>query len=170
MNKELTGSELVEALEEGNFDSSPIKLNGIVKESGKKEIKFSQFSCENWVTIPISIIEKAEFKGHHSCKDHSHPIVQITLKNEVDNDYSKALSSLLKQVVEVSPETPAPMETTNFQNNRQPFGLNRLGLFYDYPRPRNCDDCELLLRACIASGGSLRNCWKDHVHCQNNCW
>jgi hypothetical protein len=59
-------------------------------------ITFTRSDCENWVELPIDIIASAEHVGTRPCKDHSHPVLQIALKEPKDST-AKVLASLLSQ-------------------------------------------------------------------------
>lgn len=91
-----TGESLEEALNEGRLDSAGVTIVGMVKSGERKgEIQFTPTDCDSWVDLAISYIEKAEQQGQEVCKDHSHPIFRITLK-EPNDPQAKILSALLR--------------------------------------------------------------------------
>lgn len=93
-NTTFTGSSLEEALKNGSFTQSGIELVGMVKASEKKgNVCFTRSGCDNWVDLPIDMIEEAEQIGKNICKDHSHPVMRITLK-EPKNQEAKIFAAL----------------------------------------------------------------------------
>ena len=95
-----SGKELEETLVSGSFESKEnLILTGMVKSSETKGfISFSQNGCDNWIEVPIEMIESAEKGGNQSCKDHSHTIMHITFK-EVSNPETKLFTNLLVQSI-----------------------------------------------------------------------
>ncbi len=57
-------------------------------------IGFSPTDCESWVDVPTDVIETAEHVGHRPCRDHSHPVFRLTLKQS-DDPEARILSTLL---------------------------------------------------------------------------
>ena len=83
--KTYDGVGLEQALKSGALAKHGVVLTGMVKSSEKPHhIGFSLAGCETWVDLPTSMIEQAERRGESRCKDHSHPVFAITLK-ESDN-------------------------------------------------------------------------------------
>ena len=79
--KIFTGSSLEEALKNDSLAQSSVELVGMVKASEKKEhVCFTRSGCDNWVDLPIDMVEEAEQIGKNTCKDHSYPVMRITLK------------------------------------------------------------------------------------------
>ncbi len=98
-NRSFSGESLEKALREGGLASSQTHLLGMVKQSEKKgHISFTSSGCETWVDIPVGIIERAEQIGQRACRDHSHPIMEITLKEPKDPE-GRTLLALLAQAV-----------------------------------------------------------------------
>lgn len=81
MAKTFTGAEFVKALTSGGLQR-PIILIGMAKpaENDPAHILFSPAGCENWVRVPVELIESAEYHADAPCKDHNHPLVHIQLK------------------------------------------------------------------------------------------
>lgn len=76
--------------------SAPTTTEGMVMASETKDhIAFSASGCDNWVDLPIDMTAAAEQIGQAPCRDHSHPLMRLTLKVADDPD-SKALASLLR--------------------------------------------------------------------------
>ena len=63
-------------------------------------VSFTRLGCDAWVDLPTSMIEQAENLGRSVCKDHSHPVVKIILK-EAENPEAQILSTLLAQPMPV---------------------------------------------------------------------
>ena len=90
-----TGSSLETALADGSLRQSGTELVGMVKSSKLKEhIAFTSSGCNNWVDLPTDMIDNAIQIGVNPCKDHSHPMMKITLK-EATNQEAKVLAALL---------------------------------------------------------------------------
>ena len=101
--KTFTGASLEKALKNDALTRSGIELVGMVKSSEKAgHISFTRSGCDTWVDLPSDMIEQAEHLGQNTCKDHSHPMFMITLK-EAKSPEAQILSALLAQ--------PTPMPT-----------------------------------------------------------
>jgi hypothetical protein len=95
MPDQLTGAKLEKALRGGEFDQAPVELVGMVKASDEDgTIGFSPTDCESWVDVPTDVIETAEHVGHRPCRDHSHPVFRLTLKQS-DDPAARIFSTLL---------------------------------------------------------------------------
>ena len=109
-SRSLTATELFESLQQVNFTVVPISLIGMVKKSEGKD-KTIQFSpganCSNWVTLPLEVIEDVEIIKTVPCKDHTHPLVRLSLKTPKTPE-AKIFSSLLEGM-QPSPEGMQPM-------------------------------------------------------------
>lgn len=78
--KTLSGKEL-EAFLSQPAELALGTLTGMAKPSASAgSISFAPGGCENWVDIPVSLIKKAEVLGQQPCRDHTHPLVRLTLK------------------------------------------------------------------------------------------
>ncbi len=99
-NKLLTGEALEKALKDDSLTRHDVTLVGMVK-SGTEDgfISFTQTDCGSWIDIPTQMIEEAELVGRQSCKDHTHPIMSITLK-EPKNPEARVLYALLAQQIQ----------------------------------------------------------------------
>lgn len=98
----LTASELFEGLETDTFSARlGMSLVGMVKKStkAKRAIEFSLGeSCAGWVTIPIDRIEGVRVLRMVSCRDHSHPLVEMGLK-AAESPEARLFASLLQGVL-----------------------------------------------------------------------
>jgi len=76
-----TGETLVQALKEGSLAQPKALLTGMVKQSDKEGyIAFTRSGCDEWVEIPVNMIQKADLLGHRRCEDHNHPLMQINIQ------------------------------------------------------------------------------------------
>lgn len=129
--KSFSGEDLEEALTEGTLTQAQTPLTGMVKPSEKSgHVSFSQAGCDTWVDLPTDMIERADHVGKRPCRDHSHPLMRITL-NEPEDPEAKTLLSLLAQAatspseaqhvdeLETDP-TPTPETGVSFRS----FGQN----------------------------------------------
>lgn len=82
---QLAANELVEPLD--------LTLYGLVKvdEKDSSVLYFSSArSCEQWISIPVSLISSVSHIRNVKCKDHQHPLAKITLA-EPDKDNAQAV-------------------------------------------------------------------------------
>jgi hypothetical protein len=94
-----TGKELEEALGKDEFAHHGLEIFGMVKSSDEEgHISFTMSGCEDWADIPTDLIKHAQKIGSSRCKDHSHPVFILTLK-EQQTPEGRALSALLEQRV-----------------------------------------------------------------------
>lgn len=94
------GASLEAALADKRFAKAGAELVGMAKPSDRKGyIAFSKAGCETWVDVPSSMIERAVHRGEVRCKDHSHPLFAITLKEPSDPE-GKVLIALLAQAAQ----------------------------------------------------------------------
>lgn len=92
-----SGESLEKALQEGKLSQRQATLNGMVKQSTKAGyISFTQSGCDTWIDLPTEMIEEAELLGQRSCRDHTHPMMRITLKEPGDPE-GRILLALLAQ-------------------------------------------------------------------------
>jgi hypothetical protein len=100
-----SGEEFARALAEDAL-KQPITLAGMVKKAEDSEvILFATGTvCENWVSIPVGMIEKVEWLGNVPCKDHWHHFVYLTLKEQAaKNSQASVFSDLLRRSSVSSP-------------------------------------------------------------------
>ncbi|MBC9178635.1 hypothetical protein [Pseudoroseomonas ludipueritiae] len=103
--KSFDGAALEQALQDDAFAKpSAVELTGMVKKAGRPGvISFTRAGCENWIDLPISMIDQARHKGSMRCKDHSHPVFRITFK-EPQNPEAAVFAALLAQTSSLRPE------------------------------------------------------------------
>jgi hypothetical protein len=103
-----TGDALEKALVNDELSQPELELMGMVKASDqKKHISFTTSGCDDWVDVPTSMIEKAERIGSSRCKDHSHPVFKLTLK-QPETPEAHILSALLAQRASGQHAPPIP--------------------------------------------------------------
>jgi hypothetical protein len=149
--QEFSGDALVQALEKGELTppaAAGTALVGMVKRSDLPGcLSFTPAGCDTWVDMPTSMIEKAVHLGQRRCKDHSHPVVRITLKQPADAE-GQLLAKLLMALSRRSGEDNRPLQPRGRMMparaaQRAPTG-GSLGEGFD------CDEiCQLLLKGCI---------------------
>jgi hypothetical protein len=85
-----TTKDFVAKLREGHFASAPLSATGLVKLPDDEGVKAKgretvitalQFAhgsdCSQWVTVPLTLIDRVDFLRVVRCKDHSHPLVTL---------------------------------------------------------------------------------------------
>lgn len=95
MIKSFSTEESTHALAEGKL-REPITLTGIVKQY--EDPRFLHFSpgklCQQWVRIPVEIIDKVHWLGKALCLDHIYDYVQLLLK-EIDEPTLQDFAAVL---------------------------------------------------------------------------
>jgi len=111
-NQSYSGRELELALRDGELAHSQTTLTGMVKQCDKNDhISFTCSNCDDgWVDIPTDMIKSAKSVGEQSCKDHSHPIMEIAL-NEPKDPQGEILMALLSQTT--NQMTPRALSASN---------------------------------------------------------
>jgi hypothetical protein len=99
MTDTYSAGEFLKKLTEGAL-RAPLICEGFAKpvEGSHEAFLFSLGrSCEDWTKIPIEIVENVKFLGERSCRDHSHPFIQIHFKEPSAKEPSAAVfASLLR--------------------------------------------------------------------------
>ncbi|WP_040593190.1 hypothetical protein [Mesorhizobium metallidurans] len=110
---QLAANQLVEPMD--------LTLFGLVKadETDSSVLLFSSsFSCEQWVSIPVSLISSVAHIRNVKCKDHQHPLAKISLSEPNKEDASAVLfMQLFAQARATAPA--ARMKTSNGGRARQ---------------------------------------------------
>ncbi len=121
-SESFTGESLIEALNSGSLSRVDNSLIGMVKQSDKKShIAFTLSGCEQWVDVPEGMVAKADLLGQKPCKDHTHALMQISLK-EPTSDEGKLLWDLLAQL-RSSHDNPAGCGSGNEVQMMRSMGL-----------------------------------------------
>ncbi|WP_406694206.1 hypothetical protein V5E97_24375 [Singulisphaera sp. Ch08] len=111
MTTEFKAAEFIKAMAEGTLDplrpKGPIVMLGMAMqaEEAPEAIRFSVGgSCSTWIRIPANQIEKVEHISDVQCKDHQHPLVQITFREPAELDSAaRVYYELIRQTVSVQP-------------------------------------------------------------------
>jgi len=78
-----SGTEFMDKLQKDEI-TAPIVFTGMVKKSEEDKASFlfaAGGTCDHWVKIPVSSVEKVEVLEIAPCKTHSHPLVNLYLKS-----------------------------------------------------------------------------------------
>src|SRR5262249_15136009 len=87
-SKKLSGEEFVKALADNKL-SEPVVLEGMAKpsEGDSKSFMFAMgLECASWVRIPLDIVEHVELIRVVRCKDDTHPLIKLHLKEPPKGD------------------------------------------------------------------------------------
>jgi len=95
-NKPFSGVELLEAVRAGTVTQPLLTLNGMLEPGQNPDhILFSLSSCDDWITIPSSMIASGAYLGKNRCgEDHFHPVYSLTF-GEPEDPVAQALYALL---------------------------------------------------------------------------
>lgn len=108
MERTYSGQELEKALLGDELSRTGVELVGMVKSSEKQgHVGFTASGCDGWVDLPTSMIERADNIGQSSCKEHTHPLVRIRLK-ESKSPEAQILAALLARPQPTSPQPTSP--------------------------------------------------------------
>jgi hypothetical protein len=175
--KAFNGASLEQALKDGSLTPSGITVVGMVKLSDKDaHISFTPAGCDAWVDIPTKLIEEAQQIGQQRCKDHSHPVFEIKLKESNDPE-AKVLASVLSQrYLGGQPSTPYPtaiMDSQGFNSVPGAGPADPVGTSYRRRGPIGAGEygccrwscCWWEYYRCIGPDGRLTWCAKCAVHC-----
>lgn len=121
-----TPEDFVAQLKSGEIEAStPFALMGMVKEAGDSQhlLFASGTDCDTWTELPLSMIESIEVRDVVPCRDHTHPVVKLQLK-EPGSDEARAFASLAKaQLLAGSRQAPPQGKMPEF---RSPPNLERI--------------------------------------------
>ena len=99
MTNTFTANDFIEKLNNDEL-RAPLICEGFAKpiENNREAFLFSiGTSCEEWTKIPLELIEKVEFIGEVSCRDHLHPLVRVHFKESPANDsFGSVFASILR--------------------------------------------------------------------------
>jgi hypothetical protein len=147
--REFSGDALLQALEKGELTlpvAAGTTLVGMVKRSDQPGcLSFTPAGCDTWVDMPTSMIEKAVHLGERRCKDHSHAVVRITVKQPADAE-GQLLAKLL---MALSPRSAAdgPLQP---RGRLMPARAGRRAISIGSATGFDCDEaCQALLRGCL---------------------
>lgn len=106
---QLAANQLVEPVD--------LTLYGLVKvdENDSSVLCFSSsLSCEQWISIPVSLISSVAHVRNVKCKDHQHPLAKITLAEPNREDVSAVL--FMQLFAQVRANAPATRTVTSSKN------------------------------------------------------
>jgi hypothetical protein len=110
-------AEFVAKLRAGSFVSNPLVVTGFVKlpEEGDVLLLAQGHGCTNWNPIALPLIERVEFHRVVPCKDHSHPLVSLTLA-QPESEEAQTFANIAKMSQEFiqSPYPPAIGTSSQF--------------------------------------------------------
>lgn len=92
-----TPDEFLKRLNDNDFHRPPSMVGMAKQGATAKTISLSFLNCENWVEFPLSIIKEVRFLRNVPCKDHSHPLVEVSFAKAA-SDEGQALYSLLERL------------------------------------------------------------------------
>lgn len=96
--KSYDGASLVAALKGKALAGGGLTIVGMLKSAESDEfVSFTVAGCDGWVDIPVKLIEVADHVGEARCKDHSHPVFRIVLK-ESNDPIARVLAQLISQI------------------------------------------------------------------------
>ncbi|MFE6165408.1 hypothetical protein ACFQ7F_41630 [Streptomyces sp. NPDC056486] len=108
MPRSFSGEEFLQALASDTVREKPV-IVGMVKKSEEatESVQFAPgTTCKDWTTIPVSLIDQVELLRQVPCDEHSHSLVQLTLK-ESDSPEHTVLATLLSHYARAG-AAPAP--------------------------------------------------------------
>ncbi|HSA99396.1 MAG TPA: hypothetical protein VLE49_02015 [Anaerolineales bacterium] len=90
-------SEFMEKLAHDDFRPQSLVFTGMVKTAeDENHLLFANGAdCANWTAIPLDVIENIELIDVLPCKDHTHPFVNISIR-EPTSDEAKMFASLAR--------------------------------------------------------------------------
>jgi hypothetical protein len=157
----------------------PLTLTGIVKEvaDSSTHLLFAFGTrCESWTSVPLDLIERIELVDHATCGDHSHPLVNVTLKTPQSPEiavFASLLNASLRQRTLAGTTSHLP-STGGAQQRRRLIPLARYaraGNAGSPPIARACSECseyedfgELglgTLHHCYYFPGGTVDCWYE---------
>ncbi|MFD4483039.1 hypothetical protein ACFWPU_44000 [Streptomyces sp. NPDC058471] len=103
MSRSFNGAEFLQALASDTVREKPAVI-GMVKKSeeGTDSVQFAPgTTCQDWTTIPVGLIDRVELLRQVPCDDHTHSLVQLTLK-ESDSPEHAVLATLLAHYSRIS--------------------------------------------------------------------
>ena len=98
--RNFTPSEFMERLARDDFSvAPPLVLTGMVKNAeDENHLLFAfGFYCKDWIALPIEMIENIQWLASVPCKEHTHPLVNITIK-EPESEEAKVFAALARSV------------------------------------------------------------------------
>jgi hypothetical protein len=82
--------------------AQPALICGMVKQDPNDQaaIMFTMSNCDDWLSLPLALIDSIEHMGEATCKDHKHAVVQISLVAQSSDKTTASLIELLRRTNE----------------------------------------------------------------------
>ena len=109
-----TGQEIVRNLSEGKLKDPIVKVGMAKKaEDSSDAILFADGgSCDDWISVPVSVMEQVTFLRNVSCRDHQHPLVMIQFKEpDPKNPTASVFAELARRNARTNPIQPGTVGT-----------------------------------------------------------
>ncbi|MFC8132166.1 hypothetical protein [Streptomyces sp. NPDC057302] len=109
MPRSFSGEEFLQALASDSVREKPV-IVGMVKQSEEAadSVQFAPgTTCQDWTTIPVALIDRVELLRQVPCDEHTHSLVQLTLK-ESDSPEHAVLATLLGHYARMGAAAPSP--------------------------------------------------------------
>ncbi|MEU7579903.1 hypothetical protein AB0B50_20140 [Streptomyces sp. NPDC041068] len=112
MPRSFSGEEFLQALA-SDAVRDRVAVVGMVKKSeeASDSLQFAPgTTCEDWTTIPVGLIDRVDLLRQVPCDDHTHSLVQLTLKESDSPEYG-VLAALLghyARIAATSAPSPSP--------------------------------------------------------------
>ena len=105
-----TGQEFARHLSEGKLKESLVKIGMAKKHDHSPDtILFAEGGCEDWISIPVGVIEQVTFLQTVPCRDHQHPLVMIQFKEPpAGNETASVFAALARRNVPITPSHAWP--------------------------------------------------------------
>ncbi|MFD0381556.1 hypothetical protein ACFQ2B_01210 [Streptomyces stramineus] len=81
-------------------------------------------ACKDWVTVPVSLIDRVEPLRHVPCDDHAHPFVQLVLKDTGTPECAVLTSLLRAAQQQTSPCEHSPQHRREPGPAQQPVSIH----------------------------------------------
>ncbi|MGW1075980.1 hypothetical protein [Streptomyces sp. NPDC002537] len=120
MDKTFGGEEFRQALAAGTV-VAPLAVTGMAKTADVPDaILFALGTrCENWINLPLSLIDSVQPLGQTPCDDHQHPLVRVFL-NDTGSPEFTVLAALLRAVQQQPSGCGKPSGPQPVRAQRQP--------------------------------------------------
>lgn len=154
MPNEFTGEEFAKALSLGQLKTPIVRIGMVKSGDSPNAILFAEGRiCDEWIRIPVSVIEQVTFLGKVACRDHRHPLVGIQFKEpDAKNEAACVFAELARR--------------TQHREPRQPPRVANQG-FHDAP---DCTSfCNRGFRWCADSHWNIHECIEFLGECLHDC-
>jgi hypothetical protein len=88
MPNTFTGTEFLKSLSEESLKEPLVKIGMAKKDDDSEDtVLFAEGGvCEDWISVPVGVIEQVTFLQTVPCRDHRHPLVMIEFKEPEAGD------------------------------------------------------------------------------------